>query len=125
MTASLLTTACVGGIGCRTLGSCQLCQSKILHVTVAPHHDFSDLMLDPTDLTRITTVLDWEMVTVGDPLMDLGATLGYWLSPDANEQLLSMPFNPCVLMKSITREELVEWYAEASSRVATIFWIML
>jgi len=29
---------------------------------------FSDLMLDPIDLTRITAVLDWEMVTVGDPL---------------------------------------------------------
>ena len=37
-------------------------------------------MLDPNDLTCITAVLDWEMVTVGDPLMDLGTTLGYWMS---------------------------------------------
>jgi hypothetical protein len=40
--------------------------------------------------------------------MDLGAALGYWKIPGANEQLLSIPFNPGVLMKSITREELVE-----------------
>ena len=40
-------------------------------------------MLDPHDLTKITAVLDWEMVTVGDPLMDLGTTLGYWMSRDA------------------------------------------
>ena len=39
-------------------------------------------MLDPYDLTKITAVLDWEMVTVGDPLMDLGTTLGYWMSHD-------------------------------------------
>ena len=45
--------------------------------------------------------------------MDLGATLGYGMSPDANEQLLSMPFNPGVLMKSITREELEEVTNEA------------
>ncbi|MFN2532762.1 MAG: hypothetical protein ABR555_15835 [Pyrinomonadaceae bacterium] len=53
--------------------------------------------------------------------MDLGAALGYWKSPDANEQLLSIPFTPGVLMKSITREEPVEWYAEASSPTTTNF----
>ena len=51
--------------------------------------------------------------------MDLGAAQGYWKIPGANEQLLSIPFNPGVLMKSITREELVEWYAPASSPTAT------
>ncbi len=46
------------------------------------HNDykFDNIMLDPLDLTKITAVLDWEMVTVGDPLMDLGTTLGYWMS---------------------------------------------
>ena len=46
------------------------------------HNDykFDNVMLDPADLTRITAVLDWEMVTIGDPLMDLGTTLGYWMS---------------------------------------------
>ena len=77
------------------------------------HNDykFDNIMLLPSDLTRITAVLDWEMVTVGDPLMDLGTTLGYWMSPDAGDEMLSMPFNPRVLMENISRAELVEMYA--------------
>ena len=82
------------------------------------HNDykFDNVMLDPNDLTRITAVLDWEMVTVGDPLMDLGTTLGYWMSRDAGEEMLSMPFNPRVLMENISRQELVDMYSEASGR---------
>ena len=82
------------------------------------HNDykFDNIMLDPDDLTRITAVLDWEMVTVGDPLMDLGTTLGYWMSWDAGEEMLNMPFNPRVLMENISRKELVEMYANATGR---------
>ena len=82
------------------------------------HNDykFDNIMLDPDDLTRITAVLDWEMVTVGDPLMDLGTTLGYWMSLDAGEDMLDMPFNPRVLMENIPRMELAEMYAAASGR---------
>lgn len=82
------------------------------------HNDykFDNVMLDPNDLTRITAVLDWEMVTIGDPLMDLGTTLGYWMSPDAGEEMLSMPFNPRILMEHTSRQDLVHMYAEASGR---------
>ncbi len=82
------------------------------------HNDykFDNIILDPADLTRITAVLDWEMVTVGDPLMDLGTTLGYWISPDAAGALLDMPFNPRVLMENIPRTDLADWYAAASGR---------
>ncbi|MEP7149685.1 MAG: phosphotransferase family protein [Acidobacteriota bacterium] len=85
------------------------------------HNDykFDNIMLDPNDLTRITAVLDWEMVTVGDPLMDLGTTLGYWMSPDAGDEMLNMPFNPRALMENISRAELVEMYATASGRDVT------
>ncbi|MBK9155691.1 MAG: phosphotransferase family protein [Chloracidobacterium sp.] len=82
------------------------------------HNDykFDNVMLDPEDLTRITAVLDWEMVTVGDPLMDLGTTLGYWMSPDAGEEMMRMPFNPFVLMSNFSRRQLVDMYAEESGR---------
>lgn len=82
------------------------------------HNDykFDNVMLDPENLTRITAVLDWEMVTVGDPLMDLGTTLGYWMSKNAGSKMLSMPFNPRVLMENITRENLVKIYGEKSGR---------
>lgn len=82
------------------------------------HNDykFDNVMLDPADLTRITAVLDWEMVTIGDPLMDLGTTLGYWMSPEFGDDLMNMPFNPRVLMTNVSRRELVEIYAAASGR---------
>jgi aminoglycoside phosphotransferase (APT) family kinase protein len=79
------------------------------------HNDykFDNIMLDPDDLTRIIAVLDWEMVTIGDPLMDLGTTLGYWMSSEFGEELMNMPFNPRVLMESVTRRQLVEIYSAA------------
>ena len=80
------------------------------------HNDykFDNVMLDPENLTEIVAVLDWEMVTVGDPLMDLGTTLGYWMSKESGETMLSMPFNPRVLMENISRADLVEMYASKS-----------
>jgi aminoglycoside phosphotransferase (APT) family kinase protein len=85
------------------------------------HNDykFDNIMLDPDDLTKITAVLDWEMVTVGDPLMDLGTTLGYWMSRDAGDEMLGMPFNPRVLMENISRGELVDMYAAASGHTTS------
>lgn len=82
------------------------------------HNDykFDNIMVDVADPTRITAVLDWEMVTIGDPLMDLGTTLGYWMSPAEGEEMLSMPFNPRVLMENVPRRELVDLYAAATGR---------
>ena len=34
---------------------------------------------------RVVGVLDWEMATVGDPLMDLGGALAYWVQADDDE----------------------------------------
>jgi aminoglycoside phosphotransferase (APT) family kinase protein len=47
------------------------------------HNDFKfdNVIFDP-DLQQITGVLDWEMSTVGDPLMDLGTSLSYWMQAD-------------------------------------------
>jgi aminoglycoside phosphotransferase (APT) family kinase protein len=82
------------------------------------HNDykFDNVMLNPENLTEIVAVLDWEMATVGEPLMDLGTTLGYWMSKKVGNELLSMPFNPRVLMENISRRELIEMYSEKSGR---------
>lgn len=82
------------------------------------HNDykFDNVMLDPNGLTKVAAVLDWEMVTIGDPLMDLGTTLGYWMSRDAGEEMLSMPFNPRALMENVSRVDLAAMYVGASGR---------
>jgi len=75
------------------------------------HNDFKydNLVLDPADLTQILAVLDWEMATVGSPLMDLGTTLGYWAEPGDSDAL--KPFNLTWLGGNLTREQVVERYA--------------
>ena len=51
------------------------------------HNDFrfDNMVLDADDPLRVVGVLDWEMATVGDPLMDLGGALAYWVEPDDDE----------------------------------------
>jgi aminoglycoside phosphotransferase (APT) family kinase protein len=82
------------------------------------HNDykFDNIMLNPSDLTEIIAVLDWEMTTIGSPLMDFGTTLGYWMSKEVGEDLLNMPFNPRVLMENVSRQQLADLYAEKSGR---------
>jgi aminoglycoside phosphotransferase (APT) family kinase protein len=82
------------------------------------HNDYKydNLVLDPADLTRIVAVLDWEMATVGDPLMDLGTTLGYWVESADPESARAGAFGPTALAGSLTRRELVARYAEKSRR---------
>ena len=60
------------------------------------HNDYKydNAVLDPNEITRIVGVLDWEMCTVGDPLMDLGTTLSYWTEPDDNEDLQRIRMGP-------------------------------
>jgi aminoglycoside phosphotransferase (APT) family kinase protein len=82
------------------------------------HNDYKydNLVLDPGDLTRIIAVLDWEMATIGDPLMDLGTTLGYWVEAKDPEPLRASAFGPTALPGSLTRRELVERYGSITGR---------
>jgi aminoglycoside phosphotransferase (APT) family kinase protein len=82
------------------------------------HNDYKydNLVLDPKDLTRIVAVLDWEMATVGDPLMDLGTTLGYWVEAGDPESVRASAVGPTALPGSLTRQELVARYAEKTGR---------
>jgi len=86
--------------------------------TALIHNDYKydNLILDPTDLTRIVAVLDWEMATVGDPLMDLGTTLGYWVEATDSEALQRVVTGPTYLPGSLTRQELIERYRERTGR---------
>lgn len=82
------------------------------------HNDYKydNLVLDPEDLSRIKACLDWEMATIGDPLMDLGSTLGYWVDPDDPEQWRCHSFGVTTLPGNLNRAQLLERYANRSGR---------
>jgi aminoglycoside phosphotransferase (APT) family kinase protein len=86
--------------------------------TALIHNDFKfdNLLLDPNDLSHVVAVLDWEMATIGDPLMDLGTTLGYWVEADDPKPLQSFVVGPTNRPGSLTRREVVERYEQASRR---------
>ena len=82
------------------------------------HNDFrfDNVVLDPLDPTRIVGVLDWEMATLGDPLMDLGNALAYWVQADDDFFIRSLRRQPTHLPGMLTRREVVEYYARRTGR---------
>jgi len=83
------------------------------------HNDYKvdNVVLDPAFLddprrpVAIRAVLDWEMCTVGDPLLDLGTTLGYWVEADDPPEARALAMGPTALPGSLSRRELAERYA--------------
>lgn len=79
------------------------------------HNDFrlDNLVLAPEDPGRIVGVLDWEMATVGDPLMDLGGALAYWVQADDDRFMrAALRRQPTDAPGMLTRAEVVERYGE-------------
>jgi len=78
------------------------------------HNDFrfDNLVLDREDPTRPVGVLDWEMATVGDPLMDLGGTMAYWVQDDDDEFFRMFRRQPTNLPGMLSRDEVVRYYCD-------------
>jgi aminoglycoside phosphotransferase (APT) family kinase protein len=82
------------------------------------HNDYKydNLVLAPDDLARVIAVLDWEMATIGDPLMDFGTSLGYWVEATDPEEWQRYGFGMTSLAGSFTRTALLEYYARRTGR---------
>ncbi len=78
--------------------------------TAMIHNDYKydNIVLNSDAPSQIKAVLDWEMATVGDPFMDLGTTLAYWVAID--EEDILKPFNLSWLPGNLNRNELLEVY---------------
>ncbi len=78
------------------------------------HNDykFDNVVLDAHNPLKIIGVLDWEMATLGDPLMDLGSSLGYWVQADDPDDFQAARMLPTNLPGAPTRMEMVERYAQ-------------
>lgn len=77
------------------------------------HNDyrFDNLVLNPDNPLEIIGVLDWEMCTLGDPLMDLGNTISYWIQADDDDALQLTRLQPTHMPGMMTRQEVLDYYA--------------
>ncbi|WP_298318874.1 phosphotransferase family protein [uncultured Aquimarina sp.] len=82
------------------------------------HNDFKydNVVFKDDSWKEVIAVLDWEMATLGDPLMDLGTSLGYWtVSSDHAFVQQGIP-SPTIMEGNPSRSEIVELYAQKSGR---------
>ncbi|UJJ30324.1 phosphotransferase family protein [Halopseudomonas maritima] len=84
------------------------------------HNDwrFDNVVLSAQQPTRVIGVLDWELATLGDPLMDLGTMLAYWVQADDNVVLRSARRQPTHLPGMLTRQEVIDYYLEKTGMKA-------
>lgn len=81
--------------------------------TAIIHNDykFDNVVLSRDDHLKIIGILDWEMATIGDPLMDLGASIAYWVEKDDPPEILALRMMPTDIPGALTRREMVSQYA--------------
>ena len=82
-------------------------QASILH----GDYRIDNCILDPDDPTQVSAVLDWEICAIGDPLMDLGNTLTYWIQADDPDTMKATVRQPSLAPGMMTRREILDFYA--------------
>jgi aminoglycoside phosphotransferase (APT) family kinase protein len=87
------------------------------------HNDykFDNVVLDPANPANIVGVLDWEMATIGDPLMDLGASLAYWVTAEDPEEVQMIRTLPTTAPGMFSREQLVDRYLARTGQTLPAF----
>ena len=89
------------------------------------HNDLKpdNVQFDPSDPDHAKSIFDWDMTTIGDPLIDLGTLIQYW--PDAGDpDFATLTSQPGMLGMGLpSRAEVAERYAERTgTRLDTLPW---
>ena len=83
--------------------------------TALIHNDYKldNVVFDSEDPELLIGVLDWEMATIGDPLMDLGCSMAYWVEAGDGPEMLATRMLPTQLPGSLSRAEVLARYSVA------------
>lgn len=90
------------------------CPEDIASCVIHNDYRFDNVVLNPENPAEVIGVLDWEMATLGDPLMDLGNTLAYWVQADDDFLIRGMRRQPTHLPGMLKRQEVVDYYLQKS-----------
>lgn len=84
--------------------------------TALIHNDYKldNVVFDSRHPEHLVGVLDWEMATIGDPLMDLACSMAYWVEAGDGPEMLATRMLPTQLPGSLNRAEVLGRYSEAS-----------
>ncbi len=87
------------------------------------HGDYriDNLILDLDDPTKINAILDWEISALGDPLMDLGNTLAYWIEEGDSDAMKALSRQPSSAPGMLTRKEILAYYAQKTGADVSSF----
>ena len=82
------------------------------------HNDYKldNVVLNPEKPEKIIGILDWEMTTCGDPLMDLGNSLAYWVEENDPKEMLMIRTMPTNMPGALTRQEILDHYEMRTGR---------
>jgi aminoglycoside phosphotransferase (APT) family kinase protein len=77
------------------------------------HGDYriDNCILKADDPTQIEAILDWEISALGDPMMDLGNTLAYWIHADDPPFMQLMVRQPSTATGMMSRQNILDFYA--------------
>jgi aminoglycoside phosphotransferase (APT) family kinase protein len=87
------------------------------------HNDykFDNAVLKEDNITEIIGILDWEMATIGDPFMDIGSSLAYWIEKKDPPQLQAIRQMPTHIDGMLTRREQFDLYCRLTNRESNNF----
>ena len=86
------------------------------HCLIHNDYKYDNVVFGDDSWQEITAVLDWEMATLGDPLMDLGTSLGYWTVATDHDFVKQGIPSPTIFEGNPIRSEVVELYAKKSGK---------
>jgi len=86
------------------------------HSLIHNDYKYDNVVFKDTNWQAVTAVLDWEMATLGDPLMDLGTSLGYWTMQGDHEFVKQGIPSPTIFKGNPSRSEIVEQYEIKSGK---------
>ena len=84
------------------------------HCLIHNDYKYDNVVFKDNSWQEITAVLDWEMATLGDPLMDLGTSLGYWTVATDHDFVKQGIPSPTIFEGNPIRSKIVEMYAQKS-----------